>query len=94
MAFATDYTRQTSIKTNIGAELLHPFSTTPPIETMNARLDWNEVLGSSFDLSVFVTNITKNKWAQGQLGAYNSLGIWGYAAAIPRMFGVRGRYSF
>lgn len=94
IALATDYTRQTSIKTNIGAELLHPFSTTPPIETMNARLDWNEVLGSSVDLSFFVTNITKNKWAQGQLGAYNSLGIWGYAAAIPRMFGVRGRYSF
>lgn len=94
ISLSTDYTRQTSIKTNIGAELLHPFSTTPPIETMNARIDWNDVLGSSFDLSVFVTNITKNKWAQGQLGAYNSLGVWGYAAAIPRMFGVRGRYSF
>lgn len=94
ISLSTDYTRQTSIKTNIGAELLHPFSTTPPIETMNARIDWSEVLGSSFDLSFFVTNITKNKWAQGQLGAYNSLGVWGYAAAVPRMFGVRGRYSF
>lgn len=92
--FGADYSWQSSIKTNIGAELLHPYSTTPSFGTLNARIEWNAIAGRPVDLSFFVNNINKNEWSQGQLGAYNSLGLWSYAAAMPRMWGLRLRYTF
>jgi iron complex outermembrane receptor protein len=94
MVLVGDYSWQGKIKTNIGAELNHPYSTTPSYGTLNARVDLNHVAGKPIDVTFFVNNINNNHWTEGQLGAYNSLGVWGYAVALPRMWGVRLRYTF
>lgn len=67
----------------------------PAYSNLDLRLDWNEVMGQKgLSGSVFVTNVTKNTIADGGFGAYNSLGLWGVSAAVPRQFGVRLRYDF
>lgn len=67
----------------------------PGYGNLDARIDWDEVMGQpDLGMSVFVTNLTKNKKGDGGFGAYGSLGLWGISPAVPRQFGVRLRYDF
>ncbi|MBI3676303.1 MAG: TonB-dependent receptor [Proteobacteria bacterium] len=61
---------------------------------INLRVDWNNVLGSSFDASAFVNNLTDKTY---KVGANPLLHLTGTSASIyapPRMWGIELRYRF
>jgi iron complex outermembrane receptor protein len=56
-------------------------------------LNWNRVLGSRVDLSLFATNVTGEQYTTGVL----DLGPYDFAGAQlgnPRFYGLRLRYNF
>ncbi len=62
---------------------------------LNANLNWKGVGGSPIDLSAFVTNLTNKKYIAAYLGGWtNAVGSETGRQGMPRMFGVRLRYSF
>jgi iron complex outermembrane receptor protein len=59
---------------------------------VNLNLNWNNIVGKPVDLTLFVTNLTKEKYHTSRLG-----GSFGFDSAIlnePRMFGARVRVRF
>ena len=67
----------------------------PGYGNLDARIDWDRFMGrDGLSMSLFVTNLTKNKKGDGGFGAYNSLGLWGISPAVPRQVGARLRYDF
>lgn len=65
----------------------------PAYGVVNARLSWERVLGSRFDVSVFASNLTNKTYA---LGGYPVAAL-GFDSAIygePRMFGVSLKFRF
>ena len=71
-----------------------PFARMPGYGTLNLRLDWNGIGGSSIDASAFVTNATKERYVQGRLTTFTSLGVVADTWGEPRMAGVQLRYRF
>ena len=70
------------------------FQTLGAEKNLNLNLNWYKVLGKPFDLSVFATNVTDEKYYVSTAGIYSG---FGYDVAIldpPRMFGARLRYHF
>lgn len=61
---------------------------------VNARIDWNDVLGSKFGLSVFVRNAFNENYISGALLGSNALSIVTGTQGPPRMGGVQLRYRF
>jgi len=61
---------------------------------LNARLSWDDIYGSSFDASLFVTNATNTTYRSGQYGTYASDGRVISLYGAPRMYGLQLRYSF
>jgi iron complex outermembrane recepter protein len=61
---------------------------------VNARLDWNDILRSSFDASLFVTNATDKLYRIGQSSNYYTDGRVASLYGEPRMYGVQLRYRF
>lgn len=65
----------------------------PSIELWNANLSWEEMLGTSLDLSMFVTNLADEEY----YAAVTGLAATGFETAVlgqPRMYGMRLRYRF
>ncbi len=60
----------------------------------NIRLDWNDVYGTSFDGSLFVTNVGNTLYRTGVYDEYASLGYLQSQYGPPRMYGVQLRYTF
>ncbi len=71
-----------------------PLGATPSTDLINANIDWRGVGGSPIDLSLFVTNITKEKFNVASTGAWNSAGVAEILLNQPRFYGVRVRFSF
>ncbi|OCC22967.1 hypothetical protein MB02_14485 [Croceicoccus estronivorus] len=66
-----------------------------PTDTIDVNLDWKGVLGSSFDLGVYVTNLTNTTYKIGGASLINSsLGINQRIYNEPRMYGMTLRYGF
>ena len=61
---------------------------------LNLRVDWNDVLRSTVDVSFFMTNVTDNIYRVGQYSSYVSNGYITSFYGEPRMFGVQLRYRF
>lgn len=61
---------------------------------LNLRLEWNEIMGSSFDASLFVSNATDKVYRVGQYSSYVSDGYITSFYGEPRMFGGHLRYRF
>jgi iron complex outermembrane recepter protein len=61
---------------------------------VNARLDWNEILRSSFDASLFVTNATDKIYRIGESSNYYTDGRIASLYGEPRMYGAQLRYRF
>lgn len=61
---------------------------------LNYAMDWRNIMGSSFDLSVFVKNAEDKRYPVGGLTVVESLGVdlWNYGA--PRTYGASLRYNF
>ena len=66
----------------------------PSFGLLNASLDWKNVLGAPFDLSIFGTNIANKEYRITNTGTYQTIGAQTVMYGEPRMFGMRLRYSF
>lgn len=65
-----------------------------PYSLVNVRSTWREVMGSNFDLSAFVNNLTDRKYAINTLSLQDSVGITGLLYGAPRTFGLDVTYKF
>jgi iron complex outermembrane receptor protein len=61
---------------------------------VNLNANWNGIMHSSFDLSVFVSNATDRTYRVGQYSNYVSDGRITSFYGEPRMFGIDLRYRF
>jgi iron complex outermembrane receptor protein len=81
---ASDGTPPFSIRTRALVDGYHTF---------DARLDWESVMGTNLDLSVWVRNLTDEHYFAG--GQYvQGLGFNVRNPGTPRTFGVQARYDF
>lgn len=60
----------------------------------NMRLDWDGILGTSVDGSLFATNVGNALYRTGVYDEYASLGYLQSQYGPPRMYGVELRYAF
>ena len=73
---------------------LEPHAFQPDYGLANLRLDWNNYLGSSFDLSLFVNNVTDITYKVGANALEHLTGTTASIYGAPRMWGVELRYQF
>ncbi|HLG89775.1 MAG TPA: TonB-dependent receptor [Alphaproteobacteria bacterium] len=57
-------------------------------------LDWNDILGSSVDGSLFVNNLTDAVYRIGGYPIYSTAGFTAFFYGEPQMYGVRLKYRF
>lgn len=60
---------------------------------VNLDASWNSILGSGFDLSLYVNNLTKTKYSFLLLNL-DSLGYTSHTPGMPRTYGATLRYHF
>lgn len=61
---------------------------------LNLRVDWSNVMGSSFDLGAYVNNATDEEYILGGLNVVDSGGYSDDFYGAPRTIGASLRYSF
>ena len=61
---------------------------------LNLNLRWTDIFGKPVDLSVFVTNLTKDKTPLAGITGYSSFGYDAISPAPPRIYGARMRVRF
>jgi len=89
------YTYQSDVYVGIGDNGPgSPGNTQPGYGLVNLRADWYDVMGSRFDVSLFVTNAANKAYQVTTLDLFNTLGYTAATFGEPRMFGVTARYSF
>jgi iron complex outermembrane recepter protein len=70
------------------------FQTLPSQTNLNLNLNWNGILSSPFDLSLFATNVTDKQYFLSTAGVYQSFGYDVAYLNEPRMYGARVKYHF
>lgn len=71
-----------------------PGTRLPGYSLINARLDWQDIMGSKVSAAVFATNITNKDYFVGGLSQGASLGESAAAPGRPRMYGIELGYEF
>jgi iron complex outermembrane receptor protein len=61
---------------------------------LNLNLSWRKIGGGPVDLSLFATNVTKQKYYTYQNDLYTDVGFTSATIGEPRMFGMRLKYRF
>ena len=61
---------------------------------LNMVLDWNGIVGSRLDASLFASNLLNKVYSTGGASYYTSLGFAVQMFGEPRMYGIRLRYKF
>ena len=73
---------------------LRQYSILPSYNLVNLNLNWNNVAGAPVDLSLFVTNLTKEKYLVFTPGVGQASPLEVGRVGEPRMFGARLKYRF
>jgi iron complex outermembrane recepter protein len=60
----------------------------------NLRVDWNRVMASNFDVSLFVTNVADKVYEVKESGTFNAYGVTGAVYGKPRIIGAQLRYHW
>jgi len=71
-----------------------PINNMAHFSNIDIRVDWTNILGSTFDGAFFMTNATDNTHVVGEIPLMTSLGFTSAAYNPPRMFGFSLRYRF
>ena len=66
----------------------------PGYNLLNARLDWKGIAGTGVDLSLFVRNLTKERYFAAPDVLLRSFPVNSVAVGDPRTYGVSGRFRF
>jgi iron complex outermembrane receptor protein len=81
--------------TTVSQELTQsPYAELDPYELVNFNMNWHRVMGSNFDMSLFIANAMDEEYITYTTGNWSSLGFESGQVGMPRMFGTRVRYSF
>lgn len=71
-----------------------PFALLEGFGIFNVNLNWNSILGQSFDLNIVATNVLDKEYVTFTSGTYRPLGVESRSVGLPRMIGARLKYSF
>jgi iron complex outermembrane receptor protein len=66
----------------------------PATNLLNLNFNWNDIAGRPVDLSLFVTNLTNQKYWVNMANAFASTGYESIMLGQPRMYGARVRLRF
>lgn len=69
-------------------------SLAPATDLLNLNLNWKRVAGSQFDLALFATNVTNEKYHVSAANGLSTLGGEFLILGQPRMYGARLRFNF
>jgi iron complex outermembrane receptor protein len=100
VSFGVAYTYRTKMLVNyIDRENPNPaiaaFSTLPSLGLLNLNFAWDSIAGSPIDLSLFATNVTKEKYYSYAAGLGSpEVGFETASVGEPRMYGLRLKYHF
>ncbi|MFT4046210.1 MAG: TonB-dependent receptor [Solimonas sp.] len=61
---------------------------------LDLNASWTEVMGSKFDVSAYMKNVTDTEYAVGGVQLYTTIGIITRAYGEPRTYGMQLRYRF
>lgn len=93
LSFTTTYSYQSEISI-IQAGLPEPGSTIDGYGLLNLSVDWRNISGSSFDATLFATNVTDKEYLTSTFNLFRAVGYsYGYPGE-PRMYGVKVGYRF
>jgi iron complex outermembrane receptor protein len=92
LSFGVTFTHADSQRSR--APITTPIGTLPASNLLNVNADWNSIFSSAFDLSFFMTNVTKQDHLLFVSGAWGTIGADGGHPELPRMFGFRVRAHF
>lgn len=71
------------------------YNTQPPMDNLNLTASWSEIMGRDGLSAQFqVSNALEDKVMHGQWGAYESVGQYGRAVALPRMWTLTLKYDY
>jgi len=71
------------------------FSTLPSLGLLNLNVGWDSIGGSPVDLSLFATNVTKEKYYSYAAGLGSpEVGFETASVGEPRMYGMRLKVHF
>ena len=76
------------------ADSVTPETELPSYQLVNARLNWNNIMGSQFSAAVFGKNLTGEEYFVGGMPLGASLGHNSAAVGAPRMVGGEVSYKF
>lgn len=71
-----------------------PITILPSYENIDIRIDWTNIMGSTFDAGFFMTNATDNLHLVGVTPIFTQLGFTSVTYNEPRMFGFSLKYRF
>jgi iron complex outermembrane recepter protein len=77
-----------------GHTVAGPGADMPSYNLVNARIDWEDVLGHPLKVSAWVKNITEEEYYTAALNVFDSLGITAAYLGDPRTFGFDLSYKF
>lgn len=79
--------------TDANVALAESVSKADAYDVWNLRFDWRNMMGSNFDMAVFMNNVTDEQYV---LGGLNVIDVFytGYTYGAPRTFGASLRYQF
>jgi iron complex outermembrane receptor protein len=66
----------------------------PGYDLTNFRADFHSVMGSKFDVSLYVNNVTDEEYAIASGASTTALGVGGFVYGAPRLWGLEARYRF
>ena len=75
------------------SEATSEYATLPDYELINLNYSWDSILGSAFDASAFVTNVTDEEYITFLTGNWTN-GFELGQVGLPRMYGMRVKYNF
>jgi iron complex outermembrane receptor protein len=77
-----------------GDALLTNGGRVPAFSLLNLAVNWDEIAGRPWDASLYVSNLTNERYVLGGFGLSQLLGWDIYRFGAPRMYGLRLRYQF
>ena len=70
------------------------FTIAPSYDNIDARVDWTNIMGKSYDIGAVVHNLADNTYIQGAVPIYSQLGFTSLSYSAPRMYGVTLKMKF
>jgi iron complex outermembrane receptor protein len=101
ISLSATFTHTDSYYSNHGDDLAFsqgviPFnsSISPATNLVNLAINWKNIAGNPLDLSLYATNVTKQKYWVSNVNGISSTGAQFLILGEPRMYGFRLKYRF